>query len=279
MNPDKVVEYIKTEHGKGINHEVIYDKLISSGWEEESVKQAFISVFGYTKSISALRLQSIDLLFNETLKFFTSYWKPIVLILLIRGLLDSSVSFVGQGILIKIPSGVASLLAATLIFIVKTLYQTWIAAIILFCIIHPNRAIKEAIVETRKRLLQFLFINGFLTILLFLGFFILIIPGIIFLVWFSFTDYIFFEEGLSGLQVFKQSYQYVKHYFLDVLIRLFAIGIITLLFGALAGLLIKYVPITMFKTVLGILLSSILMPIPAIYGYLLYQELKKIKVA
>lgn len=96
------------------------------------------------------------------------------------------------------------------------------------------------------------------------GFILLIIPGIIFAIWFVFSRYIFIVEGKKGRQAMAESKRLAKGYWWAIFGRFFVIGIF-------AGV-ISYIPL------LGSLVNLFFtMPFVVIYSYLLYEDLKKIK--
>jgi hypothetical protein len=90
-----------------------------------------------------------------------------------------------------------------------------------------------------------------------------LIPGVIFMVWFAFAQFILPNEGVKGMNALLKSKEYVKGYWVDVFGRLFIVWLIS---GA-----IGMVPI------IGPILSILFMPFMMIFIYLIYEDLRSIK--
>jgi len=155
----------------------------------------------------------------------------------------------------------------TFLFILFALIINLWVQITFFYLIKERNSVTDA-----KNLLKFswpkivpyawvLFLMGIITIA---GFILLIIPGIILSIWFSFALYLFVFEDVRGMEALKKSKELVKGYWWPVFGRLF-------LFGFL-GALISSVP------VIGDLVNIFLMmPLGVIYAYFIYENLKTVK--
>ena len=101
-----------------------------------------------------------------------------------------------------------------------------------------------------------------------LGFLFLIVPGIIFAVWFAFSTYVVICEDKRGFKALSRSKELVKGYWWPTAKRVYAIIIIT-------------IPLSMgaqFFPYFGQFAYMILfIPFSIIYNYLIYQNLKEIK--
>ncbi|MSU54403.1 MAG: hypothetical protein EXS48_00995 [Candidatus Staskawiczbacteria bacterium] len=96
------------------------------------------------------------------------------------------------------------------------------------------------------------------------GFILLIIPGIILYIWFSFALYVFVFEDAKGMQALYKSKDLVKGYWWPVFGRLFLFGFLTAF--------ISSVP------VIGDLVNIFFMiPLGVIYAYFIYENLKTVK--
>ena len=118
-------------------------------------------------------------------------------------------------------------------------------------------SVKEAFGSAWKIYWKFLILSVLLSLIIGFGLILLIIPGIIFGVWFAFSTFIFVEEKTGIKEAFVKSKQLVKGKFWKVFGRLVVFG----LFGFLAGI------IPLASTIFGALFV-----LPA---YLLYRELGK----
>ena len=97
-----------------------------------------------------------------------------------------------------------------------------------------------------------------------IGFMLLIIPGVIFFTWFSFSIYVLVFEEIKGTKALQRSRELVQDYWWPVFGRIF-------LFGIMATI-ISWVPV--FGVVVSIFFFT---PLGVIYGYFIYQDLKQIK--
>lgn len=109
------------------------------------------------------------------------------------------------------------------------------------------------------------------------GTILLVIPGIIFAIWFTFSSYLVVSENLSGKAALSRSKQLVKGSFWAVLGRSAFIGLIVFIASLIFGFIFSFVFGEGMENV-GTLISSILIsPLATIYIFLIYEELKKIK--
>jgi hypothetical protein len=96
------------------------------------------------------------------------------------------------------------------------------------------------------------------------GFILLIIPGIIFGTWFSFSNFIFVDKGLGVKASMGKSRELVKGRFWAVLGRLLVFG----LFSGLAGFIVSVIPFGIGQTLVTLAGALFMLP-----SFLLYKEL------
>ena len=101
------------------------------------------------------------------------------------------------------------------------------------------------------------------------GYLLLVIPGVIFSVWFSFTLYIVVTKGARAFEAIKKSKELVNGYFWPVAGRL-------LVFTLLNILIQSALSIKQIETVGGII-SFLLTPYFVLLSYLLYLDVKRAK--
>lgn len=109
------------------------------------------------------------------------------------------------------------------------------------------------------------------------GFVMLVIPGIIFSIWFAFVTYVFVIEGKKGMDALLRSRQYVQGHWWQVFGRQILLGL-----AAIAAILI----LTVFGNVIageaGVsilvnLFTLVLAPFAVAYVYTLYENVKSLK--
>lgn len=112
---------------------------------------------------------------------------------------------------------------------------------------------------------------------------LLIIPGIIFGIFYSFSVFIFFFEGKEGLDAISGSQKLVKGYWWPVFGRYLLIGLIALVFSIIITAPISAKGIDKSSTFfqgwnfLVQIINYLVGPIYLIYGYNIYRDLVKIK--
>ncbi len=125
-------------------------------------------------------------------------------------------------------------------------------------------SVKKIYQSTWKRLLPFLVLQVFQSFLVGLGLILLIIPGIILAVWYSFSRLIFVDKEAGAIESLKMSKSLVKGRFFPVFGRLIVFGA----FGILFELFFASVPYGI-GSVVSLLFGALLL-LPA---FLLYREL------
>lgn len=95
------------------------------------------------------------------------------------------------------------------------------------------------------------------------GYLFLIIPGIIFTVWFCIAQFVLVREDLRGMDALLKSREYVRGQWFNVALRLLLVWAASLLLGA--------IPLA------GLLLSIVFIPYLMIFHYLLYRDLRGMK--
>jgi hypothetical protein len=140
---------------------------------------------------------------------------------------------------------------------------------------------KEIFAETKKYFWDYLWLTILSTILILLWSLLLIIPGIIFSVFYGLAAYVFFFEGKKGMEAIKRSRALVKSYFWPVLGRTLLVGllmwIVMMLISAPASFAIKNSPFAIFWNIIVQIISFLIGPIVLIFSYNIYSDLFRIK--
>jgi len=155
-----------------------------------------------------------------------------------------------------------------------------------------NREEKIGFVEAYrysfKKILSFWWLSllgGFITLS---GFVLLIVPGIIFTVWFSLAIFILVAEDLKGMNALLKSREYVKGKWKDVFWRLFFISLLTIVIflpSLILGFLGFFSKIPHYNGFIIYFISASItyltyllwIPLMVTYEFLIYRHLKTIK--
>jgi hypothetical protein len=139
----------------------------------------------------------------------------------------------------------------------------WGFSAFIFAVTNEELGIKDSLKQGWHRILSFMWIYNLTGFIITGGFLLLIVPGVIFLVWFAFAQFILASEGERGMNALLKSKEYVRGKWFDVFLRLFVIWIMSGCVGM--------VP------VIGPIVSLLFFPFVMIFIYLVYQDLKEIK--
>jgi hypothetical protein len=145
-----------------------------------------------------------------------------------------------------------------------------------------NTGIKESYKRGFKILSPYIWVYFLLIIIIAGGFLLLIIPGVLFSIWFSLAIFILIFEERKGFSALFRSKHLVKGKFWGVLVRFLTLGLIIglglfLIFALiLFGIENKQIK-NQLSEVIGYFLQLFILPFFLIYGFLIYNNLKEIK--
>lgn len=167
------------------------------------------------------------------------------------------ISLTGFGILIVV-----------IAFLVIVIISLWTGLSLLYAIKERDQkiGIKESLTKGWPKIISYLWISilvGFITIG---GFLLLIIPGIIFAIWFSLAAFVFVSEDLKGMNALFRSKQLVKGYWWKVFWRFLVLNIIICLVSFITG----------FIPFVGNFIMLFTLPFSITFGFLIYENLRKL---
>lgn len=142
---------------------------------------------------------------------------------------------------------------------------------------------KTSFSESYRLALRRIWSYGWLTVLsgfvILGGFFMLVIPGIVFSIWFMFAIYVFAIEGDKGMNALLKSREYVRGYWWPV----FGRQIVFVLAVLAVALVASFIGLALTggdkagSDIIGDLLTLVVAPLIAAYLYVLYGSLKSLK--
>ncbi len=162
----------------------------------------------------------------------------------------------------------------SVIFIIGLMLTFW-STIALLLAVH-ERGQKIGIIDsfrkTWTKLLSYIWISILVGLCLLGGTILLIIPGIIFFVWFSFSTYVLVAEDIKRKQALARSKMLVKGHWWKVFWILIIFNTVEYIILYFSG----------FTPVVGGVLPSIfgilIIPFLVIFFFLVYEDLKKLKI-
>jgi len=112
------------------------------------------------------------------------------------------------------------------------------------------------------------FVTNFLSgLIILVGFIFLIIPGLVFMVWYQFSQYLVIVRDLRPIEAIKESKKLISGYFWPVVGRLLGITLFFIIFQVVLG----------FIRILGPLIITLMTPFYVLVPYLLFDSLRKVK--
>lgn len=133
---------------------------------------------------------------------------------------------------------------------------------------------KMAYNQARQYFWKYIGLSIVMSLLIMVGFVLLIIPGIILSVWFVFSTFILVLENGAIIESLKKSREYVRGKWWAIFGRLIAMSLFILLLGMLISLITVFMPAHAITEAIVSALTVLLAPIAMAYMYLMYTEVK-----
>jgi hypothetical protein len=269
IKPDKAAKESREEKPSREIRESITGDEQTSGEKEKPPQIQEIAPDMPSEKLTGTGLPNIGELFGRTWDIFKSrigtlivlYLLSVVFMVVPLGI------FLGAGHLIGIlyPDLKAISLAGSGILgiFIGTTGMFWGITAFLFAVVNEDLSITDAFGKGWQKCWSFMWLSLIVSFIITGGFLLLIIPGIIFLVWFSLAQFVFANEDESGLNAIIKSKEYIRGYFLDVFVRLLLIWIISAVIGIIP--------------LIGPVLTILFVPFMMIFIYLIYSDLREIK--
>jgi hypothetical protein len=214
-------------------------------------------------------LRSIEELFTCSWEIFKHRFRTLISLNLLSTLFLIVVLgiFIGTGYVFSLlfpESKIALIAGGTIIGIIPGfLSMFWCMTALTFAVADESLGIRDALVKGWEKVFSFMWLLSLIGFLVTGGFLLLFIPGIIFLVWFSFAQFILASENVRGMNALLKSKEYVRDRWFDVFLRLFVIWLVS---GALG-----MIPLV------GPIVSILFFPFMMIFTYLIYRDLRTLK--
>jgi hypothetical protein len=140
---------------------------------------------------------------------------------------------------------------------------SWGYAAFIFAVADDRLGVGDSLDRGGQKIWAFMWLLSILGYIIMGGFFLFFVPGMMFAVWFTFSQFILAREDKRGMDALLKSREYVRGYFWDIFLRLFIIWLVSAGIGAIPFI--------------GSILSIILMPFVMIFIFLVYEDIKTVK--
>jgi len=137
------------------------------------------------------------------------------------------------------------------------------------------------IVESYRRgwhkILSFWWVSFLAGLIIMGGIFLLVVPGIIFMVWFSLAVFVLIAEDLKGMSALIKSKKYVKGRWGGVFWRLLFIGVLTFVITLVLGYILGLLNISLITKNSGLIVGLFLAPLAMAYSFSVYSNLRSLR--
>ncbi len=292
MTNQQALDLIKQHLASGKTPDEVKQTMLAAGFTaadiEEGLKIAAEPQIPGSTPHTALpsaqgQLPSAQELLRQAWEFYKKYFSLLVpiyaipyAVTLVFVLLSSGIKHGGS-----LAAGLIGL--SVIVWVLMVIMWIWAEAAILFAIKdpEPNMNVSAALTKGRAKIWP-MFITGLLSGLAVLGgFILLIIPGIIFALWFSQSAYIVVSEDLEGTKALSQSKKYVSGRLGAVFWRGFVLVVISIIISAvinsIAGAIFgsQGTQSEVERALVNGIVTVFWAPFATVYGYKLYTYLKR----
>lgn len=230
----------------------------------------------YSIFIDYLSMRSPTELLSDAIALYKAHAKQFFLIYLIPALAAVAFSlYFGD---VEGREGMESVIAVPFALLLAVVNIFMGIAMIKFISEPETTSVQSAYGFAKHMFWRYLWVTILAVLCIIGGLILLIIPGIIFSVWFSFSYYVALLEDKRGADALRASKAYVKGIFWKVFGRLFFVIFITLVvafaFGFVMGLLGQGEEGNKIAIVVQQLLGFVIVPITVAYTYYLYLDVR-----
>jgi len=297
MINQQLLDYIKQQLQQGVSKEEIKNSLLANDWQEKDIEEAFYLVFNPSNQAqpqpspqqTVSSLPGATAIFGQAWSIYKQRFGTFLGVMIIPTLIMIALlailaggGFLSFGLLSsKFAAGGIGLLTllAILFFVIAFISQAWGQTALLYAIKDSQEGI--GVIESYRRgwhkILSYWWVSllaGFITLG---GFLLLIVPGVIFAVWFSLAAFVLIAEDLRGMNALLKSKEYVKGKWGSVFWRFLFIGGISLILSLIPIIIFALLKIPFGEEVSRFVVGLFLTPLVMTYSFLVYSNLKTLK--
>ncbi|MFA5747402.1 MAG: hypothetical protein WC926_05040 [Candidatus Paceibacterota bacterium] len=291
MPNQQLLDYIRQQAGKGVPAGDIKQALLTAGWQEADVDEAFASMenpepaLAYAPAIPGKLPGSMELFKRSWEIFKSKFWTLLGIIFLPALIVIISVAafaafFLASNVTIGMDNLIDLLpiiLIGLFVFLIAASVQFWSQIALLYAIKDPDKKIgvKEAYRLSYPKIMPYWWIGFLQGLIIFGGLLFLIVPGFIFAVWLCLATYILVAEDIGGMNALLKSKFYVQDRWGFVCGKLSFLIILSFGLAILISILTAIIPEAQNLT--NIIVQALMTPIASIYLFLTYKALKDSK--
>ena len=215
------------------------------------------------------RLSSVDAFFNRTWEIYKKRAGVLIALnlLSVLFLLICIGIFVGIGALagLALPGAMQAFMIGGAVAggIAGFIAMMWGLAAVVYAAVDRSSGVGASLRKAWGNLGSFIWLYSAASFLLFGGYLLFVAPGVIFLIWFAFGQFILAEGRARGMAALAMSREYVRDNWSEVFVRLFVVWLVSIGVG-----MIPFV---------GSILSILFMPFMTLFTLEVYKDLREMK--
>ncbi|MFH1129123.1 MAG: hypothetical protein V1686_00075 [Patescibacteria group bacterium] len=294
MNND-LINYIKQCREQKISDGQIRTALLGAGWKVEDINEGFNSFNGInvpapsaSNSVGG-KLASAPQILKEAWGIYKKRFLVFVLLTIIPLILTTILIAVVGGVgllgLALIFTGLAVwkiisfALIAILLFFLFTATHVWGQASLIYAINENESGLKfiEAIKKGWHKIFPYWIVSALIGVIVMCGSMLFLVPGILFMVWFSLAFFVLTVEDTKGMSALYKSREYVRNHWWAVLWRLIFMCLISVVISQIFSWIFKLINVGWIEMIGTLLVSCVLLPLMLVYNFLTYKKLKELK--
>jgi hypothetical protein len=249
-------------------------------FESRRADKVWYTVLIISSHIFVMKLTPPKQLLIQSWATFKKTWKVLVRIVALVAAPTFVLVAMIMGIALSGYTTVAIILGLILVML-AVYFFSWAYSAIIYVLSNSHEehrtTARKAFVHTKARVWVMIGVGILISLIVMGGLILLIIPGIIFSVWYGMSRYIVITENLSVIESLKKSRSYVDGYFWPIIIRMLvivALGIgVTVVVEILAAVI--SFGSTIIADVINMLASAVWSLFTVVYGYRVYATLKQ----
>jgi predicted small secreted protein len=212
----------------------------------EYIKESFKIYFKKENMIFFIKVMSLAVIFSTIISLTTNYLK------------GSTPNYSSDLLLSK-----TFVIISYVMLVLSFFVYFWMQSSTYLSILNIGSNESEVIKKSLRKLPLLIGVNMILGIITLFGFVLLIIPAVIFGVWYSFTIFLMLDKNISFKKAMKVSKQLVKGKFMKVFGRYIVFGI----FSMVINIIFTILPYA------GSILIGLMMPLLLLPSYLMYKDI------
>lgn len=234
-------------------------------------------------------LPSFRDLVRQSWSIYTSRFKRLLLLIVLTfmvsllGVIGSvpaimGITFaLGKGGMAGIGTMTASIVWAVAMLVTMILVSVALQIAMIFGISEEgeNVSTQELVRKSLPFVLPYLWVSILTGLAVLAGFVMLIIPGIVFSLWFWMSTFLVIFENERGIESMRKSRGYMKGLMKPVLWRFLGLILLVVLVSIAAGIVSSILHLDQDNNIISVIFNSILSPFFVAYSYLLYRAVRR----